>query len=229
MLRKIYQHEAGQAVAEFGLALLILLPLVFWMLRLGTLLNLKHEALEFARLAVWEKAYGQNEKAIDELIRSEIKNAALFSNPASLQVSVIRRRESSRGEFRAMMNIPQRLDLTHDNYYISEVVISGDLLLGTKFSVNGKYAMLADSWNLTDRNHNRRVDDRDLQESLDGIYFWPVPSAVVKTVLRTSRQLQHTIRNLPLVGLLLQFIDVEIDIEPGGHPRLNAVPTPSGN
>ena len=231
-IRKIYQHEAGQAVAEFGLALLILLPLIFWMLRLGTLFNLKHKAIESARLAVWERAHGADEQAITELITRNIKSGALFTNPSNLEVGLSLTQKPSQHEIKSMADLPRGLGLGADNYYVSEVTVQGDLLLGVKFSANGKYAMLADPWNLTDRDRNRRIDDDDLKDAVKGIFLWfpgigPATSGAIGTFLDTFEGFQEEIRSFPLVGTILRAAGVDLDIDPRGHPRLDAVPKPS--
>jgi hypothetical protein len=234
MLKKIYQHQTGQAVAEFGIALLVLLTLIFWMLRLGTLLNLRHKAVESARLVVWEKAYGRDENGITQLVESTIRNGALFSPPSDFEINARISRESSRNDYQALLDVPDGLGLKHDNFYVGDIRVTGDLLFGTDFSLRERFVMLADPWNLNDRNGDRRVDDDDLAHAVNGIYFWipgagPLTSGAIGSFLNGFSSLQRSIRNLPLVGFLLRFAGIEIDIDPRGHPTLEAVPKPSGN
>lgn len=234
MMRKYFDDETGQAVAEFCLALLVLLPLVFWMFRLGAMMNLKHEALECARLATWEKVYGREKHAIKKMITNDLQNSARLIAPQKLESQSGVRAASSRDDFASFVDVPDGLQLNREGYYHGSVRVQGDLLLGVKFELNGKYTMLADPWNLTDRNGNRRIDDEDLAEAVDGIYFWmpgigKTTSGAIRNFLDSFEGLQKSIRNLPLIGWLLRLSGHELDIDPRGQPRLDIVPQPSEN
>ena len=120
MVRKLYYTESGQAAAEFCIALLILLPLIFWMLRLGDLLNTKHKTIETVRLASWDKAYGREETEIADLMSKTIEDGALFSSPASYQVTTSFSTETSESDFTWLSRVcvwPDWLDFSYDNYY----------------------------------------------------------------------------------------------------------------
>lgn len=232
MLKKIYENQAGQAVVEFAIALMVLLPLTFWMLRLGTLLNVRHKAIESARMVVWERAYGRSEAATKQLVESTVKNGSLFSRPSDIKLTTAMHRESSRSDYRVMLDVPDGLGLKFDNYYVGDIRVNGNLPLGVNFSMRERFVMLADPWNLHDRNGNRKIDNDDLTRAVNGIFFWvpgvgSVTSGAINTFLNGAAKLQSTIRNLPIVGFLLRFAGVEIDIDPRGHPKLEAVPRPS--
>lgn len=234
MKRRYFADEAGQAVAEFCLALLVLLPLVFWMFRLGALMNLKHEALECARLAAWEKAYGRDEHAIEKMIKDDLQNSAMLIAPAQIKIKSGVSTASSRDDLVSLLDVPDGLKLNRDGYHLSEVRVQGKLLLGIDFELSDKSMLLADPWNLTDRNGNRRIDDEDLADAVDGIYFWmpgigKTTSGAIRTFLDSFESLQNTIEGLPLVGWLLRLSGHELDIDPRGHPRLDHVPQPSEN
>lgn len=226
MIKKLFNHEAGQAVAEFGLALLILLPLTFWMLRLGSLLNLNHKITESARFAVWEKAYGRDEKTIMPMVEADIKNSVLFTDADQLQISTAWNKESVK--FSAMLGMPARLGLKQDRYYVSQIKVQGDLLLGVNFSLNGRNAMLVDPWNLTDRDNDQQVDDDDLEDAVDKLFFWmPGIGGIITSkinVFRTTTSTLNTIFHFPAL-----LLGGRCDIDPSGHPKLDAVPQPSGN
>lgn len=234
MKRKYFDDETGQAVAEFCMALLVLLPLVFWTFRLGALLHLKHETIANGRFATWEKAYGRDEHAIDKMIQNDLQNNAMLIAPAQIKVKSGVSAASSRDDLVALLDVPDGLKLNRDGYQLSEVRVRGKLLLGIDFELSDKSILLADPWNLTDRNNNRRIDDEDLADAVDGIYFW-VPgigkttSGAIRAFWDSFEGLQRKIRNLPLVGWLLRLSGHELDIDPRGHPRLDVVPQPSGN
>lgn len=226
MVKKLYNHEAGQAVAEFGLALLILLPLTFWMLRLGSLLTLNHKVIESARLAVWEKAYGRDEKTIMPMVEADIKNSALFADADQLQISTVWSKEAVNSS--AMLGMSERLGLKQDRYYVSQIKVKGDLLLGVNFSLTGRNAMLVDPWNLTDRDDDQQIDDDDLEEAVDKIFFWMpgiggMITSKISAFLTTTSTL-NTIFSFPAF-----LLGGTCDIDPSGHPKLDAVPQPSGN
>lgn len=232
MLNKIRQLEEGQAVAELGLALLILLPITFWMLRLGSLLNLKHQTIQFARLAVWEKAYGRDENSIRQMIQKNIKAEALFSDAATITVKTDLTTGSSGGDYKAMLDLADGMKLQRNGYYFAHIRVNGELPFGGDYSLDGKYAMLTDPWSLTDINKNRRIDDGDLQGRINRIYLWfPVvgraTSGPIKEFLDTFESWQRKIRNFPFVSWLLGLKN--LDIAPRGKAKLNIVPPPSDN
>lgn len=226
-MRNIAKHEEGQAVAEFSLALLVLLPLVLWMFRLGDLLNLSHKTIEAARLATWEKAYGRNEVSTRELALQTIESGALFAKSSHLQINVELKNESSRDDLAAMLDLPQTLRLGQENYFVSEIEVQGKLLLGIPFSLNRKSALLADPWNLTDQNGDARITDKeDLKKVLEPAHFWiPYAGSAVNSAIRTI----VNATNSGIIKSLASWAGQDIDIDPMGNPSLDQVPAPSGN
>lgn len=236
MSRKLFHHDAGQAAAEFGLALMVLLPLVLWMLRLGELLNMKHHILGAANLAVWESIHGRKETDIKKMVESELKAGILFSDRSRVKIETTLKVESSKSDFAIVSKsgVPPTLlsdhtDACYENYYLSRIKVNGTLPLGFKYSLTEKYAVLGDPWNLADQNGDGQIADDDLAETVNEIYFWlpgvgPVISKSIKKVLDVSRDIQDN----SFVRTLVRMAGQDLDIDPRGHPSLNQVPSASG-
>lgn len=230
MLRKLLNNNRGQAVAELGLALMILLPLIFWMLRLGDLLNMKHQMIEAARFAVWEKTHGRPDSEIKRMIETDIKSGTLFYGSA-LQVNTALGVESSKNDFTvfSVADAPAALGLRYDNYFLSRIEARGKTPFGFDYTVTENYAMLGDSWNLTDRDGDQKVTDKDLQASVKGLYFWAPWIGNYSTAgLNTILDKLDDIQNNSIVKFLASWSGQQLDLDPRGHPRLDQVPPPSG-
>jgi hypothetical protein len=235
--RKLLHHDAGQAAAEFGLALMVLLPLMLWMLRLGEVLNMKHRMLGAANLAVWERAYGRKETDIKKMVEADLKANILFSDRSRVKIETTLKVESSKRDFKSVSwsGVPPTLlsnhtDACYDNYYLSRIQVNGTLPLGFKYSLAEKHAMLGDPWNLADQNGDRQITNYDLAETVNRIYFWfPGAGRVTTPVINTILNTGNRILNNGVVRILLRLAGQEPGtIDPRGHPRLNQVPSASG-
>lgn len=228
MIRRLYYTENGQAAAEFCIALLVLVPLIFWMLRLGDLLNAKHKTIETVRLASWEKAYGRKETEIADLMSTIIEEGALFSNPASYQINTSFSTESSKSDLNWLSYVcgwPDWLELSYDNYYQSQITIQGKLPFGLDFTLNENYALLGDPWNLSDQNNDGQIQNEDLETSVNRMYLWmPVvdPNGL-EAVNRIINIAEDVINSSP-VRVLAWIFGSDLDVRPKGHPNLREIP-----
>lgn len=225
-MKKLYGDSEGQAVAEFSLALLVLLPLVLWMFRFGDLLNLSHKAIEAARLTTWENAYGRSEVSTKELAFETVQSGALFSEPSNLRIKVEVKNESPQENLGAMLDFPKTLSLAQENYYTGEIEVKGKLLLGVPYTLNRKAALLADPWNLTDHDGDARLTDKDLKKVLEPTHFWiPYAGSTINSAIRSI----VNAANNGIIKNLASWAGQNIDIDPMGNPSLDQVPGPSGN
>jgi hypothetical protein len=232
MLERMWRDRCGQAAAEFGLALLILLPLIYGMLRFGELLHEKHKTIECARFAAWEKAYGRRDADIDNRIRSIMREASLFSPHADVNVRIVPRHESTEDDLRTLSlgfsgpfigdKMPKELDLKSNNHYVYTVSVRDRLTLGMNITLRSHCSLIANPWHLTDRNGRNGVDNLDLEDAVYGIYMWPVFNNEIETILNLSRRFQDN----GFVRTLVWLTGQSLDIDPRGHPDLGAVPRP---
>lgn len=227
-MHKLLRDTQGQAVAEFGLSLLILLPLLLWMLRLGEIMHVKQTAIESARFAAWERAYGRDPADINSLVKKKIAGATIFTRDGAMRAHVETRSGSSKSHMRTLAagigrSMPKALGLRFDNFYRTRVQVSGRLLRGVSYTLTENYALVSDPWHLIDQDNNHRIESSDLEETVNRIYFYPVFSARVKQVLDFAGRLQ----NHWIVRTLVRWSGQELDIDPRGHAKLDEVPKPA--
>jgi hypothetical protein len=226
MLKRLIWESEGQAAAEFGLALLVLLPLVFWTLRFTDLMNERMEVIQAARYVVWERAYGRSESDIQAHAAGFLKEASIFSGGShvSLQVRVNPPRSTRDDMWSLALPVPEALGLQRNNYYTCSVTMRDQLFNGLNISSTARYGLIADPWHLTDRNRNGSIDNDDLEKAVYGIWGYPVLDKL-NGILDVSRKIQDSW----IIQLLSHIpgIDFSLDIEPRGYPKLESVPMPS--
>lgn len=225
---QLFSEDKGQAVAEFCIALLVLLPLVFWILRFTDFLNERTKGIEMSRYAVWEAAYGRESSDIRERVIEILKSSSFFTSRNSMTVEVNPKTESTRKDILSLSygfghTMPQDLDLKDQNYFTCSIHVKDNLIFGLPVSTTSRYGLISNPWHLTDRNQNGSLDDKDLELAVNGIYFWPVFNDQIRQVLDLSQRIQSNWA----VQWLVSITGQSLDIDPRGHPKLDSVPMPA--
>lgn len=231
MIKNVIQENKGQAVAEFGLSLLILLPLIFWILNFAELLNVRHKITEMTRFSAWEKAYGRTDHDIEERVKNTLNHSSLFSS-SNNSVTIKRKIKSTQHDFYTLSlghnNSPigrrmiYSLGLNEDNHYIYTVECDEKLPFEHHVTLSGHYSIISDSWHLTDKSSNNKIDNKDLEYHVYRIFFWPLFNLEIKKFLDIFDKFQYNRWVQELVNLVGQ----KLDINPRGHPTLDHVPSP---
>ncbi len=237
MFSKLIKNEAGQGAAEFALCMVfIFLPLIYGMASLAELINLKHGTFETSRLAVWEQAYGRPADQIQEMVETRMPETALFSPAASVTVDFESSVESTEDDFLVLgfSRVADRLGLSNETRYNSRVSVSGRVLAGFDYTVSSNYSMIGDPWQLTDQNDNGEIDDEDLEEVVNQLYFYfPIAigefniGAIFTDILNEILDFIDLIFNNPITEFFQSLTGLSFDIDPRGHPQLDEVPEPA--
>jgi hypothetical protein len=228
-------RDDGQALAEFGVALLVLVPLLFWILRFADMLTEKHRVIEMSRFAVWEMANGGDASDVEARVQSTLAEASMFSTRSDVSIDVDIGIQSTRtgvvalavginGEDTEDYPVSDGLDLNYNNLYTCRIALRHPFLLGLPTAVSDRSALVSDTWYLTDRTGNGEIKDEDLEKAVYGLYFWPDLSGAIATVLDVS----HTIQDSWVCDAIEFLMNIDLDIEPWGHPKLENVPQPGG-
>jgi hypothetical protein len=242
MRRRSATEEEGQALAEFGVALLVLVPLLFWILRFADLLTEKHRVIEMSRSAVWEMANGGEVSDVESRIRSTLSESSLFSSGSDISVDVNIGIQSTEDDLKTLSRSyplyfigtgnPMATDfgLNFNNRYTCGITVR-DRLFGLPVSVSGRCGLIGDSWHLIDAGWfggNGKIDNDDLEFAVYGVWLWPLNSPTLRALLDVN----HAIQESDFMKVLSRwpfdmYSTFDLDIEPRGHPKLEFVPRPS--
>ena len=240
-IRSVLKDD-GQALAEFGVALLVLVPLLFWILRFADLLTEKHRVIEMSRFAVWEMANGGEVSDVENRVRSALSEASLFSSGSDISVSVNLGIQSTEDDLQTLNrsypvvfigsgnSMATDLRLNFNNRYTCGITVR-NRLIGLPVSVSGRCGLIGDSWHLIDAGWfggNGKIDNDDLEFAVYGIWLWPLNDPTLRALLDVSHEIQESefmkwLSRWPFD----MFSTFDLDIEPRGYPKLEFVPRPS--
>jgi len=227
MFKKLWAHEYGQAAAEFGLALIVLMPLLFWILRFAELVNEKHKSIEAARYIVWESGYGRSRSDIRMRVNNMFSNASLFSPQGGLTVTPNAATRSTQGDFiffsNSFLNVPQALGLRFNNHQRANVIVTDELMFGIPVTIRSQAGLITNPWHLHDRNNNSRLDDGDLKDAVYDLHMYPF-TFLARRVFDVIGWLHN---NRLMQWIAWFFGQAPPDVEPRGHTRLDDVPEPN--